>query len=117
MTWDELLTGLGRLPARGTFYISLHPKIVDASGGMARPSVSRTGSAGSGEWAGNRLGLSQLRWIAARLWPSVRRHADRCTLIEPGTQLTGVHGFDGVSQLGNGFHVFSTRLVASRRAQ
>ena len=22
--------------------------------------------------------------------------------IEPGTQLTGVHGFDGVSQLGNG---------------
>src|SRR5687768_2635909 len=36
MTWDELLTGLGRLPARGAFYISLHPKIVDASGGMAR---------------------------------------------------------------------------------
>ena len=36
MTWDEFLTGLGRLPARGAFYISLHPKIVDASGGMTR---------------------------------------------------------------------------------
>jgi kynurenine formamidase len=36
MTWDELLTNLGQLPARGAFYISLHPKIVDASGGMAR---------------------------------------------------------------------------------
>jgi kynurenine formamidase len=50
MTWDELLTGLGRLPARGAFYISLHPKIVDASGGMARAvGIKDKGQKGIGE--------------------------------------------------------------------
>jgi kynurenine formamidase len=50
MTWDELLTGLGRLPARGAFYISLHPKIVDASGGMARAvGIKGKGQKGIGE--------------------------------------------------------------------
>jgi kynurenine formamidase len=50
MTWDEFLTGLGRLPARGAFYISLHPKIVDASGGMTRAiGIKDKGQKGIGE--------------------------------------------------------------------
>ena len=50
MTWDELLTGLGKLPARGAFYISLHPKIVDGSGGMARAvGIKDKGQKGIGE--------------------------------------------------------------------
>lgn len=50
MTWDEFLTGLGRLPARGAFYISLHPKIVDASGGMTRAvAIKDKGQKGVGE--------------------------------------------------------------------
>jgi kynurenine formamidase len=50
MTWDEFLTGLGRLPARGAFYISLHPKIVDASGGMTRAvAIKNKGQKGVGE--------------------------------------------------------------------
>ncbi len=50
MTWDEFLTNLGRLPARGAFYISLHPKIVDASGGMTRAIALKTkGQKGIGE--------------------------------------------------------------------
>lgn len=36
MRWEELLTNLGRLPARGAFYIALPTKIADQSGGPAR---------------------------------------------------------------------------------
>ncbi|HXH83625.1 MAG TPA: cyclase family protein [Candidatus Tectomicrobia bacterium] len=36
MTWDELLTNVGRLPARGAFYVSLPTKIVDGSGATTR---------------------------------------------------------------------------------
>ena len=36
MTWDEQLVNLGKLPARGAFYVSLPSKIVDGSGAMTR---------------------------------------------------------------------------------
>ena len=36
MTWDELLTNVGKLPARGAFYIALPTKIVDGSGATTR---------------------------------------------------------------------------------
>lgn len=36
MSWEEMLTGLGRLPARGAFYLALGPKVVDQSGSPAR---------------------------------------------------------------------------------
>ena len=36
MSWEELLTNLGELPARGAFYIALPTKIADQSGGPAR---------------------------------------------------------------------------------
>ena len=36
MSWEELLTNLGELPARGAYYIALPTKIVDQSGGPAR---------------------------------------------------------------------------------
>jgi isatin hydrolase len=50
MTWDEMLVNLGKLPARGAFYVSLHPKIVDGSGGMTRAvAVKGKGQRGIGE--------------------------------------------------------------------
>jgi isatin hydrolase len=50
MTWDELLIGVGKLPVRGAFYISLHPKIVDGSGGMTRAvAIKNRGQRGIGE--------------------------------------------------------------------
>jgi isatin hydrolase len=36
MTWDELLTNVGKLPVRGAFYIALPTKIVDGSGATTR---------------------------------------------------------------------------------
>ena len=36
MSWEETLIGLGRLPARGAFYIALPLKVVDQSGSPAR---------------------------------------------------------------------------------
>jgi kynurenine formamidase len=36
MTWDERLINVGRLPARGAFYISLPTKIDDGSGATTR---------------------------------------------------------------------------------
>jgi isatin hydrolase len=36
MSWEEMLIGLGRLPARGAFYIALTLKIADQSGSPAR---------------------------------------------------------------------------------
>src|SRR5919198_1237751 len=36
MTWDELLTNIGKLPVRGAFYIALPTKIVDGSGATTR---------------------------------------------------------------------------------
>lgn len=36
MSWEELLTNLGALPARGAYYIALPTKIADQSGGPAR---------------------------------------------------------------------------------
>lgn len=36
MSWEEMLIGLGRLPARGAFYIALPLKIVDQSGSPTR---------------------------------------------------------------------------------
>lgn len=50
MTWDELLTNVGKLPVRGAFYITLTPKVVDASGGTTRAIAIKTkGQKGVGE--------------------------------------------------------------------
>jgi len=50
MTWDELLTNLGRLPARGAFYIALPIKVVDASGEPTRAvGIKTKGQKGIGE--------------------------------------------------------------------
>jgi kynurenine formamidase len=42
MTWDEQLVNLGKLPARGAFYISLPTKIVDGSGATTRAVAIKT---------------------------------------------------------------------------
>jgi kynurenine formamidase len=50
MTWDEQLTNVGRLPARGGFYISLPTKIVDGSGATTRAvGIKTRGQKGVGE--------------------------------------------------------------------
>jgi kynurenine formamidase len=50
MTWDELLTNVGKLPARGAFYIALPMKVVDASGEPTRAVAIKTkGQKGLGE--------------------------------------------------------------------
>ena len=50
MTWDELLTNLGKLPARGAFYIALPIKVVDASGEPTRAvGIKTKGQKGIGE--------------------------------------------------------------------
>ena len=50
MTWDELLTNVGKLPARGAFYIALPTKIVDGSGATTRAIAIKTkGQKGVGE--------------------------------------------------------------------
>lgn len=50
MSWDELLTNLGRLPARGAFYISLPVKIIDGSGANTRGiGIKARGQKGIGE--------------------------------------------------------------------
>jgi hypothetical protein len=50
MTRDEFLTKVGSLPARGAFYIALHPKIVDGSGGTTRAvAIKNSGEKGIGE--------------------------------------------------------------------
>lgn len=50
MSWDELLTNLGRLPARGAFYISLPVKIIDGSGANTRAiGIKARGQKGVGE--------------------------------------------------------------------
>ncbi len=50
MTWDELLTNLGKLPPRGAFYISLPTKIVDGSGATTRAiALKARGQKGVGE--------------------------------------------------------------------
>jgi kynurenine formamidase len=36
MSWEEMLTGLGKLPARGAFYIALGVKVADQSGAITR---------------------------------------------------------------------------------
>jgi kynurenine formamidase len=50
MSWTELCTNLGKLPARGAYFISLHAKIVDGSGGIARAiAIKSKGVKGVGE--------------------------------------------------------------------
>jgi kynurenine formamidase len=50
MSWDELLTNLGKLPARGGFYMSLPTKIVDGSGATTRAvGIKTKGQKGVGE--------------------------------------------------------------------
>ncbi|HEV8662174.1 MAG TPA: cyclase family protein [Candidatus Methylomirabilis sp.] len=50
MSWDELLTNLGKLPARGAFYISLPVKIIDGSGANTRGiGIKARGQKGVGE--------------------------------------------------------------------
>jgi kynurenine formamidase len=50
MTWDELLTNVGKLPARGAFYIALPTKIVDGSGATTRViGIKTRGQKGVGE--------------------------------------------------------------------
>lgn len=50
MSWDEQLTSLGRLPARGAFYISLPTRIVDGSGATTRAiGIKSRGQRGLGE--------------------------------------------------------------------
>jgi kynurenine formamidase len=50
MTWDELLTGLGKLPARGAFYVALPTKVVDGSGATTRAvGIKTRGQKGLGE--------------------------------------------------------------------
>lgn len=50
MTWDELLTSVGRLPARGAFYITLPTKVVDGSGATTRVvAIKSRGQKGIGE--------------------------------------------------------------------
>lgn len=50
MSWDELLTNLGKLPPRGAFYISLPTKIVDGSGATTRAiGIKTRGQKGVGE--------------------------------------------------------------------
>ena len=50
MSWDEQLTNLGKLPARGAFYIALPTKIVDGSGATTRAIAIKTrGHKGIGE--------------------------------------------------------------------
>lgn len=50
MTWEELLTNLGRLPARGAFYIALPLKVIDASGEPTRAvGIKTKGQKGIGE--------------------------------------------------------------------
>jgi kynurenine formamidase len=50
MTWDELLTNVGKLPTRGGFYISLPTKIVDGSGATTRAiGIKTRGQKGVGE--------------------------------------------------------------------
>lgn len=50
MSWDELLTNVGRLPARGAFYISLPVKIIDGSGANTRAiGIKARGQKGVGE--------------------------------------------------------------------
>jgi kynurenine formamidase len=50
MSWDEQLTSLGKLPARGAFYIALPTKIVDGSGATTRAIAIKTrGQKGIGD--------------------------------------------------------------------
>jgi len=50
MSWTEFCTNLGKLPARGAYFISIHPKIIDGSGGMARAiAIKNKGAKGVGE--------------------------------------------------------------------
>lgn len=50
MTWDELLTNVGKLPVRGAFYIALPTKIVDGSGATTRAiALKSRGQKGVGE--------------------------------------------------------------------
>ncbi len=50
MSWDELLMNLGKLPARGAFYIALPTKIVDGSGATTRAvGIKGKGVKGIGE--------------------------------------------------------------------
>jgi isatin hydrolase len=50
MSWDEQLTSLGKLPARGAFYITLPTKIVDGSGATTRAIAIKTrGQKGIGD--------------------------------------------------------------------
>jgi isatin hydrolase len=50
MTWDEQLTNVGKLPARGAFYIALPTKIVDGSGATTRAiGIKTRGQKGVGE--------------------------------------------------------------------
>jgi len=50
MTWDELLTNVGKLPVRGAFYIALPTKIVDGSGATTRAVALKTkGQKGVGD--------------------------------------------------------------------
>ncbi len=50
MTWDEQVTNVGRLPARGAFYVALPAKIVDGSGGITRAvAIKNRGQRGIGE--------------------------------------------------------------------
>jgi isatin hydrolase len=50
MTWDELLTNVGKLPVRGAFYIALPTKIVDGSGATTRAvGIKTKGQTGVGE--------------------------------------------------------------------
>ena len=50
MTWDELLTNVGKLPVRGAFYIALPTKIVDGSGATTRAiALKARGQKGVGE--------------------------------------------------------------------
>ena len=50
MSWDEQLTNLGKLPARGAFYIALPIKVVDGSGASTRAiGIKTRGQKGIGE--------------------------------------------------------------------
>jgi kynurenine formamidase len=50
MSWDEMLTNVGKLPARGAFYIGLPTKIVDGSGATTRViGIKTRGQKGVGE--------------------------------------------------------------------
>jgi kynurenine formamidase len=48
-SWAEFCRNLGKLPARGAYYISLSAKIVDASGGLTRSIAIKPKGKGIGE--------------------------------------------------------------------